>query len=188
MTIIFRWSEEHGNQAQSILIQCKSDDKMEDIINRFCNKVHENKNDYKFIFNANVVLMDSTAEEIGLTNNSIIFVLKKGQNEISKNLEVNHNNQNIINNSFISENQISLNFATNGGAGSIIVINIGINKTIREAEYKYCEKLDIPFSSLRDMKFIFNNRVLIPDMKISQSGLVNGSTITVIEFQNVHGA
>ena len=110
LTVYFRMPEEHGNQAQSIAIQCKSDDKMEDIINKFRNKANVNKNDYKFIFNANLVLMDSTAEEIGLANNSNIFVVKKGQNEISKNIEVNNNIQNIINNNSMPENQISLFF------------------------------------------------------------------------------
>ena len=145
LTVYFRMPVAQGNQYAPIAIQCRSDDKMEDIINKFCNKACANKNDYKFIFNANGVLMDSTAEEIGLTNNSNIFVLKKIQNEVSKNnTEVNNNNQNIINNNSMSEREIRLLFENQSRIGSKVMIKIGINKTVREAEYKFCEKHGFP--------------------------------------------
>ena len=189
LTIIFRMSDEQRNQTPSIQIQCRSDDKMEDIINRFCTKTVVDKKDYKFIFCAKEVLMDSTAEEIGLTNNSSIFVLKKGQNEISKNIEVNNNNKNMINNNSMPENQIiRLFFETFPSIGSKVMIKIDINKTIREAEYKFCEKLGLPYSTLKYLKFISAGEELNPDMKISQSRLKGNNQILVMDMNNLIGA
>ena len=187
LTIIFRIGAQ-GDLSSPVQIQCKSDDKMEDITNKFCCKTNFNKKDYKFIFNAQVVSMNSTAEEIGLTNNDNIFVLKKGKNEISKNMEVNNNSQNVINNNSMSESEIHLSFETQSGHGSKVTIKIGINKTVREAEYKFCQSLDIPYSTLNEMKFLYNNKQLFPEMKISHAGLVDWSRILVIEMHNIIGA
>ena len=35
-----------------------------------------------------------------------------------------------------------------------------------------------------NFKFIYNNKKLLPEVKINQSGLMNGSNIQVISFQN----
>ena len=94
LTIIFRMS---GEQCSPVSIQCLSDDKMKDTINKFCTKAGGNKKDYNFLFNAKQLLMNSTVEENGLANNSNIFFIR--QKEISKKTEENNNNnQNIINN------------------------------------------------------------------------------------------
>ena len=189
LTIIFRMSDEQRNQTPSIQIQCRSDDKMEDIINRFCTKTVVDKKDYKFIFCAKEVLMDSTAEEIGLTNGSNICVVKIGQNEVLKNnIEVNNNNQNAINNNSMSEREIRLFFETFPSIGSKVMIKIDINKTIREAEYKFCEKLGLPYSTLKYLKFTYLVEELNPDMKISQSRLKGNSLIHVIDMNNLIGA
>ena len=38
------------------------------------------------------------------------------------------------------------------------------------------------------LKFIFNGKDVIPDIKISQTGITNNSTITVISLSDVQGA
>ena len=86
------------------------------------------------------------------------------------------------------EKQIHLNFESQSGHGSNVVISIGINSKIRDAEYKFCQILDISHSTLKSMKFIFRNKELNPDMKICQSGLEDMSRILVIETHNVIGA
>ena len=182
LSIIFRTQDGGG----SIMIQCKSDDKMEDAINKFCSKAYLKKEDYKFIFNGKRVIFDSTVEENGLIDNSNILVVKKSQSEISQSIEANNNNQDIKNNNSMLGEPIQLFFETN--SGSKLVINIGINNTVREAEYKFCEKLDIPTSTLKYFKFLNNGRELNPDMKISDSELKNWDVIYVLETGGIMGA
>ena len=130
LTIIFRIS---GEQYSPVSIQCLSDDKMEDTINKFCNKVGGNKKDYKFIFNAHQLMINSTVEENELGHNSNIFVVR--QNEISKKLEENNNNNhNIIKNNSMSEREIHLSFETKFGIDSKVVIKfkLGLIKQLKK--------------------------------------------------------
>ena len=46
----------------------------------------------------------------------------------------------------------------------------------------------IKTGTTEDFKFIFNGKDVIKDIKISQTGLTNNSTITVISLQDVEGA
>ena len=46
----------------------------------------------------------------------------------------------------------------------------------------------IRIGSTEDFKFIFNGKDVIKDLKISQTGLMNNSTITVISLSDVQGA
>ena len=46
----------------------------------------------------------------------------------------------------------------------------------------------IKTGTTEDFKFIFNGKDVIKDIKISQTGLQNNSTITVISLQDVEGA
>ncbi len=48
--------------------------------------------------------------------------------------------------------------------------------------------LNIPNSTLDDMIFIYDNKRLFPDLKISETGLEDSSTILVIEKCNLLGA
>ena len=64
------------------------------------------------------------------------------------------------------------------------MVNILIDpeKLFREAINMF--KLKI--GSNEDFRFIYNNKELLPDLKISQSGLNNGSKIFVIPFNNLY--
>ena len=90
----------------------------------------------------------------------------------------------------MSERDIHLSFETKSGIDSkvIIVIKIWIYKTVKEAEYKSCQMLDIPHTTQNDMIFIYNSKKLCPDLKISETGLEDSSTILVIEKHNIIGA
>ena len=65
-----------------------------------------------------------------------------------------------------------------------VMIIISSEKLIREAINMYKEKTGITEECL----FILNSKQLLPDIKISQSGLCNLSKILVISFRNVCGA
>ena len=178
LSICFRMKDE----GATIMIQCRSDEKMEDTINKFCCKAFVKKEDYKFIFNAKNVIFDSTVEQNGLTDNSNILVVKKSQSEALPREKVN-----IINNDSVLGEEICLFFSI-VPHGFKVALKIGINNTVREAEYKICQSFDIPISTLKYLKFIFIALELNPNMTIKQSGLKNGSEITVVDTQAIIGA
>ena len=64
------------------------------------------------------------------------------------------------------------------------MIIISSEKLIREAINMYKKKTGIT----EECKFILNSKQLLPNIKISQSGLRNLSKISVISFRNVCGA
>ena len=182
LKVIFRM-----NNVAPVMIQCQSDDKMYETINKFRTKVGLNNIEkYKFIFDAKNIKLNATVEENGITNDSNIFVVKTSQIKIAKEKETKKNNQNINNNSSMLEEEWTLFFETN--YGSKVAIKIGKFKLVKEAQSKFCLKLNISYSTLKYMKFIYHSKELCPDMKICQSGLENESTITVIETHNITGA
>ena len=67
----------------------------------------------------------------------------------------------------------------------IISIRISPDKFVKEAISAYLIKSNETDRSL--FKFIFNNHELFPEIKISQTGLANGSKILVIEVKDVKG-
>ena len=68
----------------------------------------------------------------------------------------------------------------------IVNIRISEDKFAKEAISAYLLKVNE--SNVNDFKFIFNNKQLFPEMKISQTGLNNGSKILVVSQKNVIGA
>ena len=68
----------------------------------------------------------------------------------------------------------------------IVNIRISEDKLVKEAISAYLLKVNE--SNVNDFKFIFNNKQLFPEMKISQTGLNNGSKILVVSQKNVIGA
>ena len=70
------------------------------------------------------------------------------------------------------------------GIQQTINILIDPDKLFIEAVNMY----KIKTGTTEDFKFIFNGKDVIKDIKISQTGLQNNSTITVISLQDVEGA
>ena len=183
LTVTFRFKN-----GAPIMIQCQSNDKMEEAIDKcFSKSGIFNKDRYCFIYNAKRVVLNSTIEENGIINNSNIFVLEKSQDEIAKEKEIN-SNQNINNNSSDLEDEWLLIFHNQSHIGSDIRIKIGKTKLVKEAINKFCQSLDISNSTQKNFKFIFNNKELIKDLEICRSGLSHMSIILVIEIHNVIGA
>ena len=184
LTVFFRFKD-----GAPIMIQCQSNEKMEEVIGKFCLKSGiNNKNKYNFIYNAKKVILNYTVEENGIINKSNIFVIEKSKDEIAKEKEINNNNQNINNKSSVLEPGWLLIFQNKNNIGSDITIKIDEQKLVKEAINKFLLSLDIPNSTQRRFKFIFNNKELFPEMKICQSGLNNGSKILVIDYSNIIGA
>ena len=73
LVIIFRISK--GQQAP-LMVQCQSNEKMEEAVDKFCNKSGmRNIDGYYFIYNAKRVDLNATLEENGIVNNSNIFIV-----------------------------------------------------------------------------------------------------------------
>ena len=89
---------------------------------------------------------------------------------------------NMINFNFPNENFEKWNLRFEDRlCGKIINVKINPEKFVKEAIDIYLQKTGITDK----LKFIFNGEYLIPEQKISQSGLVNFSTITVLQVQNL---
>ena len=67
--------EGKGNQGRLVSIQCKLDEKVDDIITRFCNKAGIKDSEKKFVYNAKNLNRDLSAAEAGLIHNANIFVI-----------------------------------------------------------------------------------------------------------------
>ena len=81
--LIFRKSGE-GQGEPPIMIKCRPEEMVSEIIQRYRNKSGDYDKDKKFIFNAKLLNISLTVSESGLTNNSNIFVAQP-QPQISNN-------------------------------------------------------------------------------------------------------
>jgi hypothetical protein len=96
---------------------------------------------------------------------------------------MNNMNQNIIENDIDSKNIWNLFFEDPNGR--IISVVISNEKTVQEAINTYRKKAN---NNKKNLRFIYNNKDIIPQMKILESGMNNWSHITVIEPRNVLGS
>ena len=74
INVYFRKNGENGDDT-SIMVQCKPSDKISDLIDRYRTKSLDNDPKKKFIFNAKEVIPHYTVEQLGIRNNSSVFVV-----------------------------------------------------------------------------------------------------------------
>ena len=67
--------EGKGNAGRLVTIQCKMDEKVSEIIQRFCAKAGIKDSEKKFVYNAKSLNRDLNAAEAGLIHNANIFVI-----------------------------------------------------------------------------------------------------------------
>jgi len=75
LNIRFRGSGEGEDNNKGIEIQCKLEEKVSEIIQRYRSKTGDNDKTKRFIFNAKLLNQDLSVAEAGLQNNSNIFVV-----------------------------------------------------------------------------------------------------------------
>ena len=68
-----------------------------------------------------------------------------------------------------------------------VVIRISKQKLVKEAISLYLLKSNQIDKDIKEMRFIFNNKILFPEMKICQTELSNGSKIIVRELGDLRG-
>ena len=183
---------EDGHQ---ILVQTTSDDKIEKAINNFCTKAAiREKNDYDFFVVKELnAKFNSTVEEIGINGNDDYILVKKkiirnkNDNLNENNIRINEvkkikKSKNLINPN-IKGTHINLIFKKNT---SFVVVDVGILNTIKEAIILYYSKTNDD----QNIKFVFNGCQLDPNdnRTLAQINISSVSQITVIDFQNMHGA
>ena len=96
----------------------------------------------------------------------------------NQNMMMNNNILGMMNNQSV---ELNLRFEERNKQMIIIILP---EKTIKEAIDLYKIKSG---NNSQDLIFIFNGKKLYPDLKIKQSGLVNGSRISVINQEDIMG-
>ncbi len=75
LNVFFRQGGSNTNNQPPIMIQCRPDDKVSDIIEKYRTKSMDNDISKKFIFNAKALAPTLKLSEAGITNNANIFVV-----------------------------------------------------------------------------------------------------------------
>ena len=184
---------EDGHQ---ILVQTTSDDKIEKAINNFCTKAAiREKDDYDFFVVKELnAKFNSTVEEIGINGNDDYILVKKkiirnkNDNLNENNIRINEvkkikKNKNLINPN-IKGTHVNLLFDKSDT--SLVGVDVGTLNTLKEAIILYYSKT----TDDQNKMFLFNGNQLNPNdnRTLEQIKIRNGSRITVIDVQNIHGA
>lgn len=196
----------------AIDIQCKSNEKMEEVIKRFYAKAgYIGKEEYKFILNGNKAKMNLTLDKSGINNeDQVIYVQKKDENDYieEKNEKNNMEEKNddsdyeyedededntkiykdmIVDNVKILGEKIKLIFVKD----KCVDIEIGLNNNFYDAVIKYGAKSKISISKIKnDYKFLFNAGFCDIENKktLKEIGFKNGNRIDVIDHSEIIGA
>jgi len=86
LTIIFKTNKKDGSLDFVIKIVCKEDELVEDIINRYCFKTNQKKENLLFLYNSKKLVENQTILEAKLNSGSIIFVVIFGNTYGAKSL------------------------------------------------------------------------------------------------------
>ena len=188
-------------------IQCRSDEKMEDSINKFCTKSCFEKGEYKFvIIGDRKAKMDLTVEENGIDNDKAFHVIVKKKNENDFIEEKNENNEyedddddkeenkegKIIENNCdvkILGEKIMIIFERKTD-GKMASIAIGADNTFKDAVFKYSKQY-YPISTINDeIIFLYKGRkISLKDRKtLKEIGIKNGSKILFVTREDIEAA
>ena len=184
-------------KGKAISVHCRSDDKMKNLIQRFCTKACIDKvEDYDFIIiKKEEAKLDSSIEENGIKQKDYILAIKK----LDKNMEgqVDQSLNDKKESYFIEENpkilgeQIVVNFDVSSGLK--VLIPIGLNNTIKDAYILFCNKVDINYSHIeKEINFFFCSKILKyeDNRTLKEIGFRNKNniSITVIDQGIIVGA
>ena len=182
-------------KGEAISVHCRSNDKMKDLIQRFCTKACIDKvEDYDFIIiKEEEAKLDSSIEQNGIKQKDYILAKKK----LDKNMEgpVDQSLNDKEESYFIKENpkilgeQIVVNF--DASTGPKFLIPIGLNNTIKDAYILFCNKVDINYSHIeKEIIFLFCGQKLgyEDNRTLKEIGFRNMTSITVFDMGNVVGA
>lgn len=194
-----------------ICVQCRSNEKIEEPIKKFCIKSGYKMEEFKFIVNGKKVKMNLTVDKNGINSeNQYILVEKKNENDYieeknEKNVmeennddsdyeyeDEDNNNEicnDIIDNVKILGEKIFLGICFQG---KTVTIEIGTNNNFNDVIIKFCAKNKIPISKVkRDYAFLYNSRK-IGDREymktLKEMGFRNGTRMDAIDGSSIIGA
>ena len=188
--------------GKGILVQCKSNDKLEIPKKNFLTKIQSSDDFDFFIITETKAKKNLTVKENGIIgDNCYISARKKLKNSNENNvieqniqyneeyIDKNDSNNNLEINPINLGPKMNLTFAHTSG----LKINLYIdqNKTFKEAVIMFCNKVGIPFSSLYQKKifFLYNaNKLNIEDNRKLAQIFLNFSIISVVDVFNIIGA
>jgi len=183
LTVIFKINE------SQILLQCKSNDKISSIIDKFCCKAYIKKEDYKFIFNGkDITHMNRTIKDFNISNNCTIFVDKKDSHNINNNKIMINNQQEAPKET--NSPKINIFFQTQSGIK--ICIGANINDKFNKIAAEFANKFGIPNKALKYLSFLYNNgKIDVNDIRNVGEIFPNTGNlvhITVLNSQAIIGA
>ena len=178
-------------EGSPIFIQCNSDEKMKDTINKFFIKTLCDREKYEFFIAKEIKNENFTIEENGILDdkNYFINVIKKKQNNADKKSEINQinndDNKDTLNKSDIKILGTPITLVMSATTGAKARIKLGLNNTFKDVAIQFCQYLNTPTSAIgNDLIFLFNLEKLDPfndELTLEQIGLKNDSRITVLD-------
>ena len=182
-------------EGSPIFIQCNSDEKMKDTINKFFIKTLYNREEYEFFIGKEIKNENFTIEENGILDdeNYFVNVIKKKQNNADKKSEINQinndDNKDTLNKSDIKILGTPITLVMNATTGAKARIKLGLNNTFKDVAIQFCQYLNTPTSAIgNDLIFLFNLEKLDPfndELTLEQIGLKNDSRITVLDQDGI---
>ena len=203
---------EDGHQ---IMIQTKSDEKMKEVITKFCCKACYQIDDYDFnIIKVRKSKLDSTVEENEFDAKEDYILAKKKtknnneNNNLKSNEESNDNKKYILDKNFqqnilprkkidfvqIEEYKLlgeKINITFNDTTGFKLVIAIGLQNTFKDAAMIFCKYYGLEPSVIRkNLIFLYNgSKIDVWDERsLGQIGFNNDSKVVVLDQTNLIGA
>jgi len=170
-------------------IKCTYDELMISVINKYVRNYFMDIDDYKFIFNGKEVNNNLTVGESGISNNSIINVVKI--KNLSNNFDKDDLNSKVREDSILKNLKYNIRFNCNWGLKLNIVCNN--NETVGIAIKRYLKRIGLNENNFNDFFFIYNSRKIeIEDKnkilnKYFFPSYVSYHTIVVQNVHNVIG-
>jgi hypothetical protein len=201
LTIYFQY-----NGANRISIQCRSTEKIKDVLQKFCCKAAEQANSLNFYYNSIKIKANdiTTIDELNIKDNGIVDVVKKDNLSSNKNTELSDEQKSSDDNSSIDNNEteflnqninendlnqkkIFLTFVSSSGLK--LVMDFNEEETVNDALTKYCKRIQIEKDQKDNIAFIFNSEKLnFGDNRQLKNLFSDGATITVIDTGGIIGA
>ena len=176
----------------NISILCKTNDKINDVVNKFCAKSSVKKNSYIFLYKKKQIDINSNEEvgKFGLINDDQILVVEKNENQKDINsenddsFEVSKNSDNSSNEN--EEEKVTIMFNATDGLKTNIILSP--KKSINQLLLLFLKKIIV--KEAKNLAFLYNGlKLSFDDDRTIENvmGSIN-SSITVINSMNVFGA
>ena len=180
LTLIFRGFDDK-NFSSSIEIQVVFNDLMEHAITMFCNKSMLDKKDYIFLYNGRKVRTDFTIKENGIFSDRADILLIKNNSD-------NNDKYDEIDDTYKNKEKFSIIFVKSFNNTKVFGDD---NDTFKDVVINFCEENDISEKKLKNLKFLYNGRIL--DIENSKTlkqifGQMTNIRISVIEPTEIIGA